>query len=326
MAHTMKLHHNQKDFKDLITLTSKALSLPNHFVEKDYWVTYVLSKLTQTKYSNNFIFKGGTALSKAYKIIFRFSEDIDLTVDIEEMSGNQKKKVIDLTSKEITEGLPEIYKDGITSKGSRFRRTVHEYPKIFFKEEPDQTSESITIEINSFIQPKDYIKLPIDSYIADFLKQSNQRDVITEFDLESFELNILGLKRTFTEKLLSLVRASYLENSIYELQERIRHFYDIHMLLSQPQINEFLNSDEFFIYLSKTKDDDASNQEFYGDWVKNKLHKAPIFDNYEILWESLEKTYNGIFSNLVYSELPKSSIVSQSFKQIISKVVSKPDL
>lgn len=322
----MKLHLNNQDFKDFTLLTAQYFSLPSHFIEKDYWITYVLSNLSKSKHSNSFIFKGGTALSKAYKIISRFSEDIDLTFSIEGLTSNQRKKIIDATSKEITTGLPEVNKLGITSKGSRFRRTSHEYPILFSKIQPDQSSETLIIEINSFIQPKDFYKFKIESYISEFLKISNKEDIIAQFNLEPFELNILGLKRTFTEKILSLVRASYLENPTYELQKRIRHFYDIHMLLKQKEIQDFLHSEEFYYYLAQTKNDDASNQEFSGDWVSNKLYKAPVFQNYNVLWKSLEKTYNGIFSILVYSKVPESSLIYESFKQIISKINSYPDL
>ena len=48
-------------------------------IEKDYYVTLVLRELA--KQVPNLLFKGGTSLSKCYKIIDRFSEDIDITLD-----------------------------------------------------------------------------------------------------------------------------------------------------------------------------------------------------------------------------------------------------
>ncbi len=51
-------------------------------IEKDFWVCLMLEILFEhSKYSNRFPFKGGTSLSKAYQIIQRFSEDIDLILD-----------------------------------------------------------------------------------------------------------------------------------------------------------------------------------------------------------------------------------------------------
>ncbi|MBS0027582.1 nucleotidyl transferase AbiEii/AbiGii toxin family protein [Chitinophaga sp. 22321] len=54
-------------------ITTKAL-------EKDWWVTLTLKTLFQTPYASHFTFKGGTSLSKGYKLIQRFSEDIDIAL------------------------------------------------------------------------------------------------------------------------------------------------------------------------------------------------------------------------------------------------------
>lgn len=51
--------------------------MPADFVEKDYWVTYVLYRLVKEGV-DDFVFKGGTSLSKGWNLIDRFSEDIDL--------------------------------------------------------------------------------------------------------------------------------------------------------------------------------------------------------------------------------------------------------
>jgi predicted nucleotidyltransferase component of viral defense system len=88
----MRLHENTKLFSDSIRSASKHLNIIPVFIEKDYWITLVLKRLAESKYSNNVVFKGGTSLSKAYDLIHRFSEDIDLAI-IEEstVTGNPTK-------------------------------------------------------------------------------------------------------------------------------------------------------------------------------------------------------------------------------------------
>ena len=49
-------------------------------LEKDWWVTLTLKALFQTAYANEIVFKGGTSLSKCWKLINRFSEDIDISL------------------------------------------------------------------------------------------------------------------------------------------------------------------------------------------------------------------------------------------------------
>ncbi|HQB79283.1 MAG TPA: nucleotidyl transferase AbiEii/AbiGii toxin family protein, partial [Tenuifilaceae bacterium] len=56
------------------------MRIPAIYVEKDYWVTYALFTIFNNKIGKDTVFKGGTALSKCYNMIERFSEDIDLVV------------------------------------------------------------------------------------------------------------------------------------------------------------------------------------------------------------------------------------------------------
>jgi hypothetical protein len=55
---------------------------PAHLLEKDVWVVWALSTLYTAPLGEHLVFKGGTSLSKAYQVIHRFSEDVDLTYDI----------------------------------------------------------------------------------------------------------------------------------------------------------------------------------------------------------------------------------------------------
>jgi len=58
-------------------------------VEKDWWVSRTLNIIFQMDIAAHLVFKGGTSLSKAWKLINRFSEDIDLAIDKEFFEGYQ---------------------------------------------------------------------------------------------------------------------------------------------------------------------------------------------------------------------------------------------
>lgn len=67
--------------------TSARIGIRPDMVEKDFWVTWVLNQLFgHDRIAKIFLFKGGTSLSKAYNSIKRFSEDIDLLLDLREVS------------------------------------------------------------------------------------------------------------------------------------------------------------------------------------------------------------------------------------------------
>ena len=69
----MILHDNKNLFVKAIKETSDNLGIRNYFIEKDYWISLVLKQLSESKYVNSVVFKGGTSLSKGYKLINRFS-------------------------------------------------------------------------------------------------------------------------------------------------------------------------------------------------------------------------------------------------------------
>ena len=87
----MYLHKENKElFRDAVLLASQKLEVSEDIVEKDYYVTMILKKLSAIEYP--IVFKGGTSLSKAFQIIDRFSEDIDITFT-EHLGEARRKKL-----------------------------------------------------------------------------------------------------------------------------------------------------------------------------------------------------------------------------------------
>jgi predicted nucleotidyltransferase component of viral defense system len=70
--------HNHKNFTSLIRIVADEKNIDPGLVEKDYWIMHVLYGLNVQGF--DFELKGGTSLSKGYKIIHRFSEDIDIHI------------------------------------------------------------------------------------------------------------------------------------------------------------------------------------------------------------------------------------------------------
>ena len=75
---------SRDDQREVLEIASAAMGRPAHLLEKDVWVVWALSALyaESSPLADALTFKGGTSLSKVYRIIDRFSEDIDLTYDI----------------------------------------------------------------------------------------------------------------------------------------------------------------------------------------------------------------------------------------------------
>jgi hypothetical protein len=73
---------------DALNAVADASGLLPHLLEKDIWVVWALRHLFSGPYAEHLVFKGGTSLSKAYGVIRRFSEDVDLTYDIRAIAGD----------------------------------------------------------------------------------------------------------------------------------------------------------------------------------------------------------------------------------------------
>jgi hypothetical protein len=73
---------SREDQREVLEQVRAKTDRPTHLLEKDVWVVWTLGALFESALASDLTFKGGTSLSKAYKVIDRFSEDIDLTYDI----------------------------------------------------------------------------------------------------------------------------------------------------------------------------------------------------------------------------------------------------
>jgi hypothetical protein len=73
---------SRQDRRDALGVAADRSGRPAHLLEKDVWVVWALAALYASPLGADLVFKGGTSLSKAYNVIRRFSEDVDLTYDI----------------------------------------------------------------------------------------------------------------------------------------------------------------------------------------------------------------------------------------------------
>ena len=124
----MNLHESPEAFAELIQATAQTYAIPEVYVEKDYWVTKALQRLSESEFAAHIVFKGGTALSKAYRLIRRFSEDIDLATNSSGASQSQTKALMRGVEAAVTVDFEYQENHALESKGSKFRRTVYAYP------------------------------------------------------------------------------------------------------------------------------------------------------------------------------------------------------
>lgn len=312
----MKLHHNIQLFQDAVRVTAQQMNIPPEFVEKDYWVTYVLFAIFNSKIGNETVFKGGTSLSKCYKLIERFSEDIDLVVLRREGESNNKMTTkIRTISDVVNTVLPEVNIGGLTRKMGMNRKRAHAYNKVF-KGDYGQLRDVIVVEATWLGYYEPYTTKSIVSFVGSMMLNSEQTEIAKENGLLPFELLTLEPIRTICEKIMSLVRFSYGENPMGDLKKKIRHTYDLHQLLKQKEFSKFFHSKAFDEMLLKVANDDVISYKNNNKWLIHHPNKALIFKDLENVWSELKIIYSGDFKNLVYGELPKEEAVLGTLKMI----------
>lgn len=309
----MRLHEDTEAFSELVQATAEAVGLPQVYIEKDYWVTKALKHLSESAHVNEVVFKGGTSLSKAYRLVERFSEDIDLAVFAGDKGDKIRKSLLKSVEAVVASGLSEVKDDPRISKGSKYRKTVYRYPRSVGDAEFGQASPELLIEVNAFTHPEPYELRQIQSLIAETLPKLEQADLIAQFGLEGFSVNVLSVRRTLIEKMLGLIKDSYNENPVARLSDRIRHLYDICLILRQDEYRSFVQSNEFMPLCAICIADEKAGFFEYSDCFENPLADAPLFSDFEKWRTPLEATYRGVFADLVFGEMPKMSEVVQAF-------------
>lgn len=312
----MILHQNQENFKKAIVVTAAEMGIETIYVEKDYWVTYALHTIFHNEIGNDTVFKGGTALSKCYSMIDRFSEDIDLVVLRREGdSDNKLKNKLKTISQVVSEVLPEVVIDDITKKMGMNRKTAHTYNKEF-SGNYGQVRDVIILEATWLGYHEPFTNRPMQSFVGQMMLTNGQASIAEVNGLMPFEVRVLDPTRTLCEKIMSLVRFSYGENPIEDLRKKIRHTYDLHQLLQQTAFSEFLHSPDFDEMLLKVGNDDVRSFKNNNEWLVNHPSEALIFKDLANVWQLLRPVYNGDFRNLVYGTLPNPDAVLATLTEI----------
>lgn len=316
------LHNDPKLFKDTVLATAEYFHISPAYIEKDYWITNTLRRLSQNPNADKVVFKGGTSLSKAYNMVDRFSEDIDIAViDANSLNGNQLKTLIKKVAKKITTDLEEIQVEGVTSKGSRFYKAVYAYPDLLkSKTKSAISSGNLLVEVNSFANPYPYEAKSITSFIEVFLNKTGNHDLITEHNLQPFEVNVLDKRRTMIEKLVSLIRFSFSENPVVAIASKIRHFYDLYFLANDPDCATYLSSPDFKKDFNELY---AHDQEMFAEpanWVDKTVDQSPLITDFPALWTKLKGTYNSELSQLAYSKIPGEIYIYNTFFELASEL------
>lgn len=317
----MNLHEDKKLFEDAVLAASQRFGIPEIYIEKDYWVTLALYKVFNSGIAGEAVFKGGTALSKCHKLIERFSEDIDIVVLRREgESDNQMKNKLKAITTIVNGVMPEVQIEGLTNKLGQIRKTVHEYNKKGVAGSYDQVREHIILEVSWLGSHEPFTNEEVSCYITELMKVTGQDTLINKHNMQPFTVQVLSKERTFCEKIMSLVRFSQSADPYTDLSNKIRHVYDIHMMLKNESIKTFFESGEFDKMLITVGKDDVISYKNNNDWLSKHPSEALIFSNPEETWDKIKNTYRTTFKDLVTGAMPEESDIVNTLKAVVGRL------
>ena len=327
MENSMNLHEDRTAFEEMLIAASLpveqgGIGVRVAFLEKDYWVTRALLKLAESRFADQAVFKGGTSLSKACSVGYRFSEDIDIAITSDpERTDNQTKALVGGIGKAMSAGLDEMQMPD-TRKFSKYRKAYYRYPQVSAGGEAGAVKQGvIQLEVVSFANPYPFSKRKISSLIRDFLMLRGREDMAEQYGLTEFEVNVLDLGRTATEKMVSLVRQSLGDDYMSGLRAKIRHFYDLHYLLQDADCRAYMESEAFAADFGRLLAEDQARFTEPAGWQGRTATESPLVRDFDAVWTSLRPVYERELSELAYRTLPDSEEVAESFKTIAGLLV-----
>lgn len=235
-------------------IASTHTGYPAHVVEKDFWVTYLLDTLfNRLTHEHRLMFKGGTSLSKCYNLIERFSEDIDLSLNMEDLgfggdkaphellktkSKREAEKAVELLklvgeaflrdsllpmlSDQITADIGSAKEWSLSIDPNNPENILFHYPKsLNTSEYGDQYVKPVVlIESGTKAAHEPIERVEIKAFVEDAIAEIKT----------SCGVNVLSPKRTFWEK-ATILHAENNINKPERVKERLsRHLYDLVML------------------------------------------------------------------------------------------------
>ena len=303
---------DRKILKSIIRKISRRSNISNFILEKDYYVCLVLKDLSFKQDKIQAYFKGGTAVYKILDNFKRFSEDIDLTVKVNNDESNNSNKTR-LKKSALGYNIPDlelIKEETIDKKGSI--TAFYKYESLFgignlFK------FGKIQIESTSFTVSEPVTVYEIEPLIYKYATD-DEKKILKEYGISPFNIETITLERIFVDKIFAA--EFYFEREMY--RDFAKHIYDIVTMIDDDKIKDLLNKKADFLKLIEYK-----RQE-------EKIRLGGIPDNKSILdfnyWKlNFSKEVNQAFNEMqnIYVLDDDNKMTIKYIENALSKLVEK---
>jgi len=309
----------------LFSETATSIGTTPAIIEKDFWVTWVLDQLFQhPETSRLLMFKGGTSLSKVYRLIERFSEDIDLILDWRVLSGEDPLAERSKTSQErlndainkqaqayiggellthISAALGEVC---ICKVEPADRNVINvRYPAAF----SDQyLRPEVRLEIGPLASWLPHEERTIHCYAAETFPQV--------FERKECLVRVIKAERTFWEKATILHHEAHRPEVNPQPPRYSRHYYDVAKMAESPVKNAALADLELLANVVEFK------ERFYPrSWARYDLARPGTFrlvPEGHVL-ATVEADYRAM-ANMIFGDLPEIGAIMTTLKKLQDEI------
>ncbi len=227
----MYLHENEPEFRQAVLKAASIARVNPEFVAKDYFVFVFLREVS--KRYPDIVFKGGTSLSKCHKAIRRFSEDVDLGVEDEHISQGERRKI----KRAVVESCSELGLEIANLDETHSRRDYNKYEiELPYSLGAPELKSRLIVETALMTPVSPLQRKRVSSELRDTLSGKPEAQALFDaFELDSFDVNVTSLERSFVDKAYALCD--------YYLGERSsdrcsRHIYDEFKLMQLVSLDE----------------------------------------------------------------------------------------
>ena len=288
-----------KDYKNEWKEIIETVALEEHrttqMVEKDTIQSIFLLELSKSELP--FVFKGGTSLSKAYALIERFSEDIDLSMN-RKLTESEKKKAKNTILKIANNiGLKISNPEHVQSRHS-YNKFVFEYESLF-----SEIPLELIIETNIYQSAYPAETHEVYSFVGRFCENQGIKLPIP-FEAAVVHMQVQSIKRTFIDKVFAIC-----DYRLQDMQDRdSRHLYDIAKLFPKVEINESLDT-----LIDEVRDDRMLSRNNPSAQLE---HDIPEMLKDIISSRFYEPDYNNITKKLLYDDVSYDEAIANGIAKV----------
>ena len=307
---------NEDERRTVIEQAAIKCGVVSQAIEKDWWVTLTLKAIFQTEYAPYLLFKGGTSLGKCWKLIERFSEDIDLALDRSFLGyggalsrskiKQLKREACIFTSTTLKDALEQqiqnlaVPADMVTIEVEEIKVTRPDKdPQVLYLHYPSlfdaiaYLPNVVKIEVSALSLKEPFGDCAVTSLLHDHFPSS-------EYPEEPFIVRTIEPRRTFLEKAF-LLHEEFARPDKLKIDRKSRHFYDLEKLMDTAHSQAALSDMQLYKTIVEHR------KLFHAlSWVNYQTHD-PETINFLPTGETLErfeKDYELMQSQMIYTHKP----------------------